>query len=420
LTTAALSTARVLELRLRRPWLDRIFRAGAICGILGAVFALLGMNLLVAPVISVIILLLATAAMVVSSAEFNNTRESEAGLKAAAFALLWIGLILTSLQRLGFYPLPNWMAQSYALTSIVHFILLTGSLAVRLHKAEVATRESDKRLVQTALAAEGRATEIAVERTKELVAAKKLAEDALRAELDSQLRQVRFMEVISHQYRTPLAAIRSNIESVRFTLPQGDEANRERLDWARRGIARLVEVLEVNLDRSRLQGPSFQAHFREVALGDVLNASANRARDLLQDAEIRVELPPQSQASKIFIDPEMVAIAVINLLENGVKFSAPAIRPTVWLSGETTDDGVTITVRDRGIGIPHDEIAQVTATEVRGSNAGHIAGTGMGLSLVSRIAEIHEGNLILTRAPDGGTLAVIFIPSKVASQNIFD
>ncbi len=75
-------------------------------------------------------------------------------------------------------------------------------------------------------------TTMVEEKTRELAVAKKVAEDALRAELQSQEQQVRFMEVISHQYRTPLAAIRSNVDAIGVSLPDSDAANRERLERA--------------------------------------------------------------------------------------------------------------------------------------------------------------------------------------------
>ncbi|TXI03185.1 MAG: hypothetical protein E6Q76_14170 [Rhizobium sp.] len=411
LTTGALSVASVLELRLRYPWLDRFFLLSALIGVAGVVFAVTGENRIFAPLASLVILVVTTAAMIVSLHDFITSKDAESGLKAAAFILIWTGLILTSAQRLGIFPLANWVAHSYALTSVCHFILLTGSLAVRLRTAETMNRDNDKRAVAAAYAAERHANELVLERTRELAAAKKTAEDALQAELQAQMRQVRFMEVISHQYRTPLAVIRSNIDSVLVSLPRKDQANMGRLDRARQAIARLVEVLEVNLLRSQLQGASFKPEFSRIPVTDVITAACTKARDLLQGASIQLDLAPEATSCSVMADAEMLGIALINLLENAVKFSAGADNPLVVLGAKVIDGKLAVSVQDNGIGIPPTEIDAVLSRAVRGSNARHVEGSGVGLSLVSQIVAAHRGSLDLSAQKGGpGTIATIILP----------
>ncbi len=412
LAAGAVSVASVLELRRRYPWLNRLFLLSAVIGVTGVLFAFAGENRMFAPLASLVILVVTTAAMAVSLRDLVALRDAESGLKAAAFMLIWCGLILTSAQRLGLLPLPNWVAHSYAVASISHFILLTGSLAVRLRKAEAINRDNDKRAVVMAHAAERRASELVVERTRELADAKKTAEDALHAELQAQVRQVRFMEVISHQYRTPLAAIRSNIDSVRISLPEKDQANRGRIDRARQAIARLVEVLEVNLIRSRLQGASFEPNFAYTPIIDIITSAYAKAEDLLQGANIQLDIAPEARSGLVRADAEMLGIALINLLENAVKFSAAAHNPKVLLGANTLDDTIAISISDNGIGIPSTEVETVLSHSARGSNAKHVEGTGVGLSLVSRIAAAHGGSVSLTSPGQGpGTIATIILPS---------
>ncbi len=417
LTAGALSVASVLELRRRHPWLNRLFLASAVIGITGVLFAFAGENRIFAPLASLIILIVTTAAMAVSAQDLIMLKDAESGLKAAAFILIWCGLILTSAQRLGVLPLPNWVAHSYAIASICHFILLTGSLAVRLRKAEAINRDNDKRAVAAAHAAERHANELVISRTRELADAKKTAEDALRAELQAQVRQIRFMEVISHQYRTPLAAIRSNIDSVRISLPKEDQANRDRLDRGRQAIVRLVEVLEVNLIRSRLQGASFEPHFTCTPIADIMTAAYAKAEDLLQGTNIQLDIAPAARPGLVMADAEMLGIALINLLENAAKFSAGAQSPKVSLGARMVDGStIAISVSDNGIGIPPSEIETVLSHSARGSNAKHVAGTGVGLSLVSRIAAAHGGSVSLASPRKGpGTIATITLPSVRSS-----
>lgn len=408
LTAGALSIASVLDLRSRYPRLNRVFLVAALIGLLGVFFVLIGHNKIYTPLAGITITVIATAAFIVAVIDFRAAKEMEEGLKLAAFALLWVGLFLTLGQRHGVIPLPNWVAQSYGLVSIFHFVLLTGSLAVRLRKAESAGREADRRAVEAATAARKWASELVVERTAELVEARRVAEVALQSELDAQAHQVRFMEVISHEYRTPLAIIRSNIESVRFTLPSGDTDNHARLERAAQGITRLVEVVEINLTRSRMQGVSFKPRMERISVAKLVDATLSHARDLLQGAEIGHEVSASTGDADILGDSDMLMLALINLLENGAKFSSTD--RSIRLSVAREDDTVVISVRDRGIGIPEEELELVKERATRGSNAAHIEGTGMGLSLVSRIAAAHDGCFTLANASGGGVVASIFLP----------
>jgi signal transduction histidine kinase len=288
--------------------------------------------------------------------------------------------------------------------------LLTGSLAVRLRKAEAATREADRRALLAANVAEHRANDIVRERTQELEAAKRVAEVALYAELQAQEQQVRFMEVISHQYRTPLGVIRTNLESIRLTLPKSDGSNRERLNRANGGIMRLVEVLEVNLTRSKIQGPSYQPNLVDTSVADLTEAALSNASDLLPGTKINLTVSVEARRAWILADKEMLRLAIINLLENAAKFSAPIGSTKVEVAVFCVRDEVHLKITDDGIGIQDGQINDLVKHSVRGSNSAHVEGKGIGLSLVKRAVDAHGGQFLIRNRSEGGAEATIVLP----------
>lgn len=410
LTAGALSIAAILELYQRYPRIALYFHFAAVTGIIGVVCVFMGVNRYFVLLAGPTILILTTLAMCVAIGDFIRDRNAQTGLNVAAFSLLWAGLIATNGQRYGIFPLPSWVAGSYATTSIMHFTLLTGSLAVRLRNAETAARIADRRALRAASASEQRANELVRERTKELVEAKQVAEHALCAELRAQEQQVRFMEVISHQYRTPLGVIRTNLQSIQLTLPQDDEPNRQRLERAHVGVARLVEVLEVNLTRSKLQGAAFQPTFSQVSVADIVTPATMSARDLLHGITLHVALADNAAQTILWADSEMLRLAIINLIENAFKFSAPLGSSTVWLDVWRETDRIHLTVKDRGIGLGTEEPDDLIQNHTRGTNSRHIEGTGVGLSLVKRAADAHAGQFHLKNGEDGGVEATIILP----------
>jgi len=410
LTAGALCISAILDLHSRHPRINLYFYFATVVGIAGVICVFFGVNRYFVLVAGPVILVLTTLSMLVSLIDLKRAPDAQTGLNFAAFGLLWAGLMATNGQRYGVFPLPTWVAESYAATSIVHFTLLTGSLAVRLRNAENLARSADRRALETANAAEQHANDLVLVRTRELEEAKRVAENALRAELLAQEEQVRFMEVISHQYRTPLGVIRTNLHSIRLTLPKDDEPNRRRLDQAHVGITRLVEVIEVNLTRSKVQGLAYKPSFLDISLGEVVANSVTSARDLLHGVTLNVSMTTDAKHAIIRADSEMLHLAIINLLDNAFKFSVPLKSSLVWLNVYCERDEVFLCVKDKGVGIGSDTVEYLLRKNTRGCNSKHIEGTGVGLSIVKRTTDAHGGRFSLLGCHDGGTEATIVLP----------
>lgn len=408
LFVSALATASILELAREAPRLRRVFHWGGSLGLVGIVFAAVDANIAFAPIGTIGIIIMSTLAAF-QALRTANRNGIATRLRAAAFVILWLGLVSTLSQTNGASPLPSWGAHAYGVSILFQTVLLTGALAARLRAVEAQNREMGNEALAASQAAEQRANAMVTEKTRELAGAKQTAEDALRAELASQEQQVRFMEVISHQYRTPLAAIRTHVDNMGLGLRKDDDVNRGRLERMRRGIARLVEVLEVNLSRSRLQGSAFRPILVRTSIGEVVEAAGRRGRDLLQHG-IVVTVAPEVANVRIMGDADMLGIAIINLLENAVKFSAGVSEEPVTLLCALVDGKLAVSVSDRGIGIPDGEIGSILGQSFRGSNVQGVEGTGMGLSLVARIAAAHGGGVEIDSQVGHGTTVRIILP----------
>lgn len=400
LAASALAYSSILDLRNKAPLLYRLYQFTVLVGIVGTGFAFAGHNTVFGPVGTIFSILMSVINMVEGLRQMNHGG-SGSRLRAAAFTVLCAGASLSMIQRLGYVWMPHWTVHSYGIASFILTILLTGSLAVRLRDAEALNNRMREEALQTAQEAQQTANRLVEERTRELVVARRVAEDALLAEKQSQLQQVRFLEVISHQYRTPLAAIRSSIDSIGLALAPDDGANRSRIERIRRAIARLVEMLEINLARSRLQGPSFRPQIVRVNAGSVVSSAFQRARDLLNGPEIRLSTHPLGASASIMADAGMLELALVNLLENAVKYTALKGNAPIDLVLSMHGTEIVIDVTDRGIGIPADDLPHVFAHATRGSNAESVEGSGLGLFLVEKIVKAHNGRVVVAESMEG-------------------
>jgi signal transduction histidine kinase len=118
------------------------------------------------------------------------------------------------------------------------------------------------------------------------------------------------------------------------------------------------------------------------------------------------------------VDPDAFARALWNLLDNAVKYSGSS--RTVTVNAEVRDRSVSISVGDRGLGIPRHEHNEIFKKFVRGtaSRAHGIKGTGIGLAMVRHIVQAHGGTVRVESAPGEGSTFTIVLPAASQSPNV--
>ncbi|MGO4834538.1 sensor histidine kinase, partial [Rhizobiaceae sp. 2RAB30] len=144
--------------------------------------------------------------------------------------------------------------------------------------------------------------------------------------------------------------------------------------------------------------------------------TVQRAHDLTNGAEIRLEMPAEAASRQIMADSGMMEIAILNLLENAAKDTAMKGAAPMQLSVAAVGDDVSITVSDRGIGIPAAELPHVFENSMRGSNATSAEGSGLGLFLVARIVAAHGGTVDAQSREGEGTTMRITLPISASRE----
>ncbi|MFC5956636.1 sensor histidine kinase [Streptomyces pratens] len=209
-----------------------------------------------------------------------------------------------------------------------------------------------------------------------------------------------------HELRTPLTSLRTNIE----LLTRSEETGRPLPAEDRRALltsvkAQMTELAALIGDLQELSRPDTGQHegrAQIVAWQDVVESALRRARLRGPELTITADVRPWY----IRAEPSALERAVVNVLDNAVKFSPKGGTVEVRLA-----DGV-LTVRDHGPGIPADELPHVFDRFWRSPTARALPGSGLGLSIVARTVQQTGGEVALTSAEDGagGTTAMIRLP----------
>jgi signal transduction histidine kinase len=217
-----------------------------------------------------------------------------------------------------------------------------------------------------------------------------------------------FVSNVSHELRTPVASIRVFGELLRTGRAQTPEKIREYGEYIEVESRRLSRLIDNILDFSRIESGRKEYRFVEC---DVLEI----VLDVIRTFEVRV-VPqgvridfhgPAEPIPPIHADPDAIAQAFHNLLDNAVKYSGDSKTISVTLSREA--DRVVLAVQDFGIGIAPEEQRKVFERFHRvGTGLVHdVKGSGLGLSLVSHIVQAHGGQVaVVSKVGDGSTFTM--------------
>lgn len=230
-----------------------------------------------------------------------------------------------------------------------------------------------------------------------------LAADAVRARDE-------FLSIASHELRTPVAALKLQIETLRELLaPHAavvDDRIAQRVERATMSVARLARLVENVLDISRIKLGVLALASDEIDLADVVREVTSRHEDLAKSAgcDLRIATEPVRGTW----DRVRIEQVVTNLLANALNFAAGnPIDITVEPVG---DDAARLTVRDHGDGIEAHDTARILGRYERASSARSFGGLGLGLYIVGQIVEAHGGSLEVEGGRGVGATFTVTIP----------
>ncbi|PPK70393.1 HAMP domain-containing sensor histidine kinase [Actinokineospora auranticolor] len=234
----------------------------------------------------------------------------------------------------------------------------------------------------------------------------------LGAVAEAQERQRRLVADAGHELRTPLTSLRTNLELLLASEAPGApqlsaQDRREIQDDLRAQLDELTQLIGDLVELAREDAaPAVQEH---VELVEVVEQALDRARRRAGDVHFDVRLQPWH----LIGHAAALERAVLNLLDNAVKFSPPG--GTVRVDLVPSGDGYAfLQVADAGPGINDEDLPHVFDRFYRSQEARTLPGSGLGLSIVKQAAERHGGTVFAGRSADGGALMAMRLPGTWA------
>lgn len=229
--------------------------------------------------------------------------------------------------------------------------------------------------------------------------------DAVRASLRSRDEMV---GVVSHDLRNPVAAVKM----LSRTLLRAAETDGKQAHESIKLIAQAAEQMDALirdlLDVNRLDAGKLMISAVPVDPSVLLTDSLQTLRPLVEEKGISLDLQLETSLPKVMADRERIQQALSNLVGNAIKFSPTGSKIVVLMRRD--EDGVTISVLDKGKGIAPEHLPRVFDRYWQSSRTDR-QGAGLGLAIAKGIVEAHGGRIWIESGPGGGTTASFTLPS---------
>lgn len=225
-----------------------------------------------------------------------------------------------------------------------------------------------------------------------------------------------FVSNVSHELKTPLALIRLFAETLSTGRVKQPEKIQEYYRIITTETVRLTHLINNILDFSAIEAGRKEYNFAPSDVSETVAEVVQNYAYSLENAGFKVETNFQKDLPLVAVDRDAMSQAVLNLLNNAVKYSAD--EKFIGVSVNRNRENIAVEITDHGIGIPPNEHEKIFGNfyRVGGSSDVHnVKGSGLGLALVKHIIEAHGGRVSVNSVPQRGSTFTILLPVDAAN-----
>ena len=220
-----------------------------------------------------------------------------------------------------------------------------------------------------------------------------------------------FINNMTHEFKTPIATVSLAVDSINNSkIIKEEKEVRYYTGIIREEIQRMNKQVESVLRMSLLDKHELEFNLIETDIHELIDRAVSKVSLLLNERNGEIEVDAKAEDALVKIDPDHFTNALLNLLDNAIKYSEA--EPQIVISTRNMDDGLTISVKDHGMGMSKEVQQKIFDKFYRKSsgNIHNIKGFGLGLSYVKAIVEAFGGSISVKSEAGKGSTFNIFLP----------
>ena len=199
-----------------------------------------------------------------------------------------------------------------------------------------------------------------------------------------------FLGNVSHELRTPIFAVQGYLETLLSGAVDDVSVNRSFLEKAQSNLSRLNALLEDLINISQIESGEMKMSFRYFRINEFLESVAKEFETTAGNRKVMLKLSVGTAADdEVFGDKDRLRQVLNNLISNAINYNKP--KGEVVLSSEKIANGIQVSVKDTGVGVPSEHLSRIFERFYRVDNdrSRALGGTGLGLAIVKHIIEAH-------------------------------
>ncbi|QFY42388.1 sensor histidine kinase [Candidatus Methylospira mobilis] len=364
----------LLDLKNNFPSIDRLYRVITVCCVCALPFAASSYYRVIASTMILVSMGITFINLVLVIKLWLRQRKIELLIYFFAFVVANMGIRTYMAMMMGWLPNNVLTVHAYQTSAMIQVLVISLGLAMRIRKIQY-----DKMFAEQLVA----------------VTDQRMSE------------QRRFVAMLSHEFRNPLAAIDRAAQMLRIKLPDMAQPEAGRVENIRSHAAALSTLVDNLLMSEALDHKALAIAREHCAIRPLLE---DVIQTLGETPGVRVMLTVTPPDAAFSLDPTLMGMAVGNLLDNALRYS-PQEAP-VELSAMLDANGLLIQVTDHGSGMSKAEFSMLGMPYYRGASSSGQKGSGLGFHFSRKVVDAHGGNLQALACPEGGMKVVLRLSHK--------
>ncbi len=245
--------------------------------------------------------------------------------------------------------------------------------------------------------------------TERAIDKKRLLDEKKKIETEKEAMRKNFISLVSHELRTPLVAVIQYLEVLTGGMAGSVSAQQKNiLERMKIRLNELLNLINRWLKLARIEELNLKENFEEFSVKKIVDEVIDLLKPLAQEKGVSIVMRDVCELNSIYGDKDLIKEVFINIITNGIKYNRE--KGSIFIDFKKNGGYIGVDITDTGPGIPENEISKIGEEFYRVKREGIASGSGLGMAIVKKILDVHQGKLEIKSKLSEGSTFTIYLP----------